>query len=147
PSTSESLLDKTLILKAYEFAKKAHEGQKRHSGDDYLTHLVGVADILEELHMDSVTIAAGLLHDILEDTPVTLEQLRLEFGEEIANLVDGVTKIGAQKFQDAAIRQAESTRKMLVAMAKDVRVILIKLADRTHNMRTLDFLTPDRRQK
>jgi guanosine-3',5'-bis(diphosphate) 3'-pyrophosphohydrolase len=146
-STPESSLDRPLIQKAYEFAKKAHEGQQRLSGDEYLTHLVGVADILAELHMDSVTIAAGLLHDILEDTKITYEQLKAEFGEEIANLVEGVTKISTRQFQDTAIRQAESTRKMLVAMAKDVRVILIKLADRTHNMRTLDFLPPDRREK
>src|SRR5580698_2424839 len=146
-SAPESSLDRPLIQKAYEFAKKAHEGQQRLSGDEYLTHLVGVADILAELHMDSVTIAAGLLHDILEDTKVTYEQLKAEFGEEIANLVEGVTKISTRQFQDTAIRQAESTRKMLVAMAKDVRVILIKLADRTHNMRTLDFLPPDRREK
>ena len=143
----ESSLDRPLIQKAYEFAKKAHEGQQRLSGDEYLTHLVGVADILAELNMDSVTIAAGLLHDILEDTKVTYDQLKTEFGEEIANLVEGVTKISTRQFQDTAIRQAESTRKMLVAMAKDVRVILIKLADRTHNMRTLDFLPPDRREK
>ncbi len=143
----ESNLDRTLIQKAYEFAKKAHAGQKRVSGDAYLTHLVGVADILDELHMDSVTIAAGLLHDILEDTTVTYDELKAEFGEEIANLVEGVTKLSNQQFQDAALRQAESTRKMMIAMAKDVRVILIKLADRTHNMRTLDFLSPERRQK
>jgi GTP pyrophosphokinase len=146
-SPSETSLNKPLIQKAYEFAKKAHEGQQRLSGDEYLTHLVGVADILAELHMDSVTIASALLHDIIEDTPVTLDVLKTEFGEEIANLVDGVTKISTRKFQDASIRQAESTRKMLVAMAKDVRVILIKLADRTHNMRTLEFLPPDRREK
>ncbi len=143
----ESSLDRPLIQKAYEFAKKAHEGQQRLSGDEYLTHLVGVADILADLNMDSVTIAAGLLHDILEDTKITYDQLKAEFGEEIANLVEGVTKISTRQFQDTAIRQAESTRKMLVAMAKDVRVILIKLADRTHNMRTLDFLPPDRREK
>ncbi|HVZ80488.1 MAG TPA: bifunctional (p)ppGpp synthetase/guanosine-3',5'-bis(diphosphate) 3'-pyrophosphohydrolase [bacterium] len=146
-SGPESSLDRALIQKAYAFAQKAHEGQKRLSGDNYLTHLVGVADILAELNMDSVTIAAGLLHDILEDTPVTYDQLKVEFGEEIANLVEGVTKISTRQFQDTAIRQAESTRKMLVAMAKDVRVILIKLADRTHNMRTLEFLPPDRREK
>jgi GTP pyrophosphokinase len=175
-------LDPSLIRKAYEFAKKAHEGQQRLSGDDYLTHLVGVADILADLHLDSVTIAAGLLHDILEDTSVTYDQLKSEFGAEIADLVEGVTKISTRKFQDASVEttgrggspggvdarsgshpragtgqgaprpgmgntQAESTRKMLVAMAKDVRVILVKLADRTHNMRTLDFLPPDRREK
>src|SRR5580658_558658 len=146
-SAPESSLDRLLIQKAYEFAKKAHEGQQRLSGDEYLTHLVGVADILAELHMDSVTIAAGLLHDILEDTKVTYDQLKVQFGEEIANLVEGVTKISTRQFQDSSLRQAESTRKMLIAMAKDVRVILIKLADRTHNMRTLDYLPPDRRQK
>jgi GTP diphosphokinase / guanosine-3',5'-bis(diphosphate) 3'-diphosphatase len=144
---AESHLNRPLIQKAYEFAKKAHEGQQRLSGDAYLTHLVGVAEILEELHMDSITIAAALLHDILEDTTVTYDQLKQEFGEEIANLVEGVTKLSTRKFQDATVRQAESTRKMLVAMAKDVRVILIKLADRTHNMRTLEFLPKDRQEK
>lgn len=144
---SEATSNENLIQKAYDFAKKAHEGQQRLSGEEYLTHLVGVADILAELHMDSVTIAAGLLHDILEDTTVTYDQLKAEFGEEIANLVEGVTKISTRQFQDSSLRQAESTRKMLIAMAKDVRVILIKLADRTHNMRTLDFLPPDRRLK
>ncbi len=144
---SDLTVSNNLIQKAYTFAQKAHEGQQRLSGDEYLTHLVGVAEILAELHMDSVTIAAGLLHDILEDTKVTYDGLKTEFGEEIANLVEGVTKISTRKFQDAALVHAESTRKMLVAMAKDVRVILIKLADRTHNMRTLDFLPPDRRQK
>ncbi len=143
----ESSLDEALIQKAYDFAKKAHEGQKRLSGEDYLSHLVEVADILAELHMDSVTIAAALLHDVLEDTSVTYDQLKAEFSEEIANLVEGVTQISKRKFQDASIHQAESTRKMLVAMAKDVRVILIKLADRTHNMRTLEFLPPERREK
>jgi guanosine-3',5'-bis(diphosphate) 3'-pyrophosphohydrolase len=88
---SEASPNENLIQKAYDFAKKAHEGQQRLSGEEYLTHLVGVADILAELHMDSVTIAAGLLHDILEDTPVTYDQLKVEFGEEIANLVEGVT--------------------------------------------------------
>ena len=116
-AAAESNLDRNLIQKAYEFAKKAHEGQKRVSGDAYLTHLVGVADILDELHMDSVTIATGLLHDILEDTLVTYDELKAEFGEEIANLVDGVTKLSNQQFQDAALRQAESTRKMMIAMA------------------------------
>ncbi len=146
-SPNDSGLNRPLIQKAYEFAKKAHEGQQRMSGDAYLTHLVGVADILADLHMDSVTIAAGLLHDILEDTKITYDELKEEFGEEIANLVEGVTKISTRQFQDSDLRQAESTRKMLIAMAKDVRVILIKLADRTHNMRTLDFLPEDRRQK
>ncbi len=144
---AETHLNRPLIQKAYEFAKKAHAGQQRLSGADYLTHLVGVAEILEELHMDSITIAAALLHDILEDTTVTYDQLKQEFGEEIANLVEGVTKLSTRKFQDATLRQAESTRKMLVAMAKDVRVILIKLADRTHNMRTLEFLPKDRQEK
>ncbi len=143
----ETTLNRPLIQKAYEFAQKSHEGQRRLSGDDYLTHLVAVADILADLHMDSVTIAAGLLHDILEDTPVSFDQLKAEFGDEIANLVDGVTKITKRKFQDATVGHAESTRKMMVAMAKDVRVILVKLADRTHNMRTLEFLPLDRREK
>lgn len=136
-----------LLEKAFRFAQNAHAGQKRLSGEPYTQHLVEVAEILADLHMDTVTIAAGLLHDVLEDTPVTHETLKREFGSEIADLVEGVTKISTRKFKDTTVRQAESMRKMLVAMAKDVRVILIKLADRTHNMRTLQYLPIEKQQR
>jgi GTP pyrophosphokinase len=126
---------------------RAHEGQKRASGEPYITHLVEVAGILADFHMDASVIAAGLLHDSLEDTPVTFEQINAQFGSDIAGMVEGVTKISTHQFQDGEIRQAESLRKMLVAMAKDVRVILIKLADRLHNMRTLEYLSVERQKK
>jgi len=135
------------VEKAYKFAEKAHGEQKRLSGQPYLSHLAEVAGILADLQMDAPMVAAGLLHDTLEDTQVTKEALQAEFGEDVANLVDGVTKLSRRQFQDGQIRQAESLRKMLVAMAKDVRVILIKLADRLHNMRTLEFLSPEKQKK
>lgn len=135
-----------LIRKAYEFSDKAHKGQKRRSGEPFIEHCLEVAFILAEQHMDSTTIAAGLVHDVVEDTDITLEQLRNEFDDEIADLVDGVTKIGAVPFNSREEQQVEYFRKMLLSMAKDIRVILIKLADRLHNMRTLDHL-PEEKQK
>jgi GTP pyrophosphokinase len=135
-----------LIRKAYEFSDKAHMGQKRRSGEPFIEHCLEVAFILAEQHMDSTTIAAGLVHDVVEDTNITLEQLRNEFDDEIADLVDGVTKIGAVPFNSREEQQVEYFRKMLLSMAKDIRVILIKLADRLHNMRTLDHL-PEEKQK
>ncbi|MBE3573885.1 MAG: bifunctional (p)ppGpp synthetase/guanosine-3',5'-bis(diphosphate) 3'-pyrophosphohydrolase [Firmicutes bacterium] len=135
-----------LVRKAYLFARKAHAGQLRDSGESYFAHPVGVAEILAQLELDEVTIAAGLLHDVLEDTPVTLEQLRQEFGPEVASLVDGVTKLSQIQVQSREERQAENLRKMFLAMANDLRVVMIKLADRLHNMRTLRYL-PEERQK
>ena len=132
--------DWALIRKAYQFAMKAHAGQKRVSGDSYITHPLGVANILSELELDLGTIITGLLHDVLEDTPVTYEEIEEEFGEEVASLVDGVTKLSRMEFRSKEEHQAETWRKMFVAMARDIRVILVKLADRTHNMRTLRFL-------
>jgi len=132
--------DWALIRKAYQFALKAHAGQKRVSGDSFITHPLGVAIILSELELDLVTIITGLLHDVLEDTPVTYEEIEQEFGEEVASLVDGVTKLSRMEFRSKEEHQAETWRKMFVAMARDIRVILVKLADRTHNMRTLRFL-------
>ena len=124
----------------------AHAGQKRVSGDLFITHPLGVAYILADLELDLVTVMCGLLHDVLEDTPVTYEELEEEFGDEVAYLVDGVTKLSRMEFRSKEEHQAETWRKMFIAMAKDIRVILIKLADRTHNMRTLRYLK-DTKQK
>jgi guanosine-3',5'-bis(diphosphate) 3'-pyrophosphohydrolase len=135
-------LDTDLIRRAYEFSSKAHDGQSRLSGAPYLTHCVEVARILAELHLDSVTIAGGLLHDIVEDTSWEIDDVKREFGEEISTIVDGVTHISSMSFESPEQEQMEKYRKMLLSMAKDVRVILIKLADRLHNMRTLQYL-PD----
>ncbi|RMF92566.1 MAG: bifunctional (p)ppGpp synthetase/guanosine-3',5'-bis(diphosphate) 3'-pyrophosphohydrolase [Nitrospinota bacterium] len=139
--------DETLIRKAYDFAAKAHTGQYRKSGDPYVSHPLEVAEILVTLRMDSATIAAALLHDTVEDTAATLEEVEREFGHEVASLVDGVTKIGRVRYASKEERQAENFRKILLAMAKDIRVILIKLADRLHNMRTLHHLPPAKQQK
>jgi guanosine-3',5'-bis(diphosphate) 3'-pyrophosphohydrolase len=133
-------VDIPLMRKAYEYSNQAHRGKFRESGHPYINHCLDVAFILAEQHLDSATIAAGLLHDVVEDTDVTIQQVREEFGEEIAELVDGVTKIGELKFKSAEEEQVEYFRKMLLSMAKDIRVIIIKLADRLHNMRTLDPL-------
>ncbi len=135
-----------LIRKAYEFSERAHDGQMRSSGEPYIDHCLQVAFILAEQHMDSTTIAAGLIHDVVEDTDATIEDLEKEFSAEIAELVDGVTKIGAVYFSSREEQQVEYFRKMLLTMSKDIRVILIKLADRLHNMRTLEHL-PLHKQK
>lgn len=139
-------VDIPLIRKAYEYSDKAHKGQKRKSGEPYVEHCLEVAFILAEQHMDSTTIAAGLVHDVVEDTDITIEQMREEFGDEIADLVDGVTKIGAFKYASREEQQVEYFRKMLLSMAKDIRVILIKLADRLHNMRTLEHMTEEKQK-
>ena len=138
--------DTSLIEKAYHFAEKAHTNQKRESGEPYFTHCQHVANILMDFNLDADTICAGLLHDTVEDTPVTLEDLRREFNKEIAHMVQGVTKISDLKFSSTDEETVENWRKMLIAVAEDVRVILIKLADRTHNMRTMDVMPPDRQK-
>ncbi|HHU29733.1 MAG: bifunctional (p)ppGpp synthetase/guanosine-3',5'-bis(diphosphate) 3'-pyrophosphohydrolase [Bacillota bacterium] len=138
--------DWKLLEKAYRFAVNSHQGQKRFSGELYITHPLGVAIILAELELDMDTIIAGLLHDVVEDTDVTLEEIEQQFGDDIAMLVDGVTKLSKLEYKSKAERQAENLRKMFIAMAKDIRVLLIKLADRTHNMRTLKYLSSLKQQ-
>ncbi len=139
------------IKKAYIFSAKVHQGQMRLSGEPYLSHIIEVAHILTHMQMDAVTVAAGILHDTVEDTLTTIDKIKEMFGEETAALVDGVTKIGKISFEskDASgeERQAENFRKMIIAMAQDIRVIMIKLADRMHNMRTLSALAPEKRIK
>ena len=134
--------DIDFLKEVYDFAEKAHEGQRRISGEPFITHPVGVAEILAKLELDTVTIAAGLLHDVVEDTDVPMETIEEKFGAEIALLVDGVTKLSRIEFKNKMEQQVENLRKMFFAMAKDIRVILIKLADRLHNMRTLKHMTP-----
>ena len=133
-------VDRDLLERAYRFASEAHEHQQRRSGEDFILHPLGVALILAELRSDDATLAAGILHDVVEDTDTTIEQVRDEFGEEVARLVEGVTKLTRIHFQSREQAQAENYRKMIVAMADDHRVILIKLADRLHNMRTIEYL-------
>lgn len=140
-------VDTDLFRRAYEFSSKMHRGQTRLSGEPYLSHPLEVAATLSELKLDMTTIVAGLLHDILEDTPVKPEQLRVLFGEEVAFLVEGLTKISRMEFKTRVEAQAENFRKMILAMAKDIRIILIKLADRLHNMRTLHYLPPQRQRE
>src|SRR6186713_3045825 len=151
----EDLLDKVrgyspdadleLLRKAYVFSALEHKGQIRHSGEPYLVHPLEVADILADMKLDAVCIAAGLLHDVIEDTLTTPEKIREKFGEDVAHIVEGVTKIGAIPFSSTEERQAENFRKMLLAMVDDIRVILVKLADRLHNMRTLEHMSEEKR--
>ena len=135
------------LEKAYRFARQYHEGQSRDSGEPYMAHPVMVAHILADMRMDLVAMQTGLLHDVVEDTSVTVEQVRKEFGQDVAHCVDGVTKLSKLDFSSAEERQAESVRKMLLAMVEDIRVIMVKLADRLHNMRTLGYLNPERRER
>ena len=139
--------DNEILLRAYRFAEKAHEGQKRASGEPYFIHPCAVAEILVDLGLDCATVTAALLHDIVEDTPVTPEQIQREFGDEVMNLVGGVTKLDKIVFKSHEEEEAENFRKIFVAMAKDIRVIIIKLADRLHNMRSLNFLSEERQKR
>lgn len=142
-----SQADLSLIKKAYRYAAKAHKNQNRYSGEPYILHLLEVAKILAELELDVITITAGILHDILEDTATPLATIKEEFGEEISMLVNGVTKLSRISFKTLEEQQAENFRKMFLAMAEDVRVILIKLADRLNNMRTLQYIPPFKRSR
>lgn len=137
--------DLGLLRRAYEFAERAHKGQKRASGNPYITHPVHTAYTLSKMNLDDATIAAALLHDVVDDTPVTIEEVEKEFGKEIAFLVSGVTKLGKIKYRGIE-RHVENLRKMFFAMAEDIRVVLIKLADRLHNMETLNYV-PEEKQK
>jgi GTP pyrophosphokinase len=142
PDTDPSVLDK-----AYVYSAKVHQGQTRLSGEPYLTHPLEVAEILADMRLDPVTVAAGLLHDTVEDTYATEEEIREEFGDQVADLVSGLTKLAKIEFQSREEHQAENFRKMLVAMSKDIRVLLIKLADRLHNMRTLQYMSEEARSR
>src|SRR5688572_19904521 len=139
--------DTELLRRAYVFSAYEHKGQVRRSGEPYLVHPLEVADLLADLRLDVVAIAAGLLHDIVEDTPTSIERIRDLFGEPVAHVVEGVTKLSALQFASSEERQAESFRKMLMAMVDDIRVILVKLADRLDNMRTLQHLPEERRAR
>src|SRR3954463_4000338 len=138
--------DVDLIKKAYVYCAKVHAGQVRKTGEPYLIHPLAVAGILAQLRLDEASVVAGLLHDTVEDTLATLEEVEELFGKDIAGIVDGVTKLGQVKFNNAEEKLAENFRKMLVAMARDIRVLLVKLADRLHNMRTLEHMRPDRQE-
>ncbi|MEE6250671.1 MAG: bifunctional (p)ppGpp synthetase/guanosine-3',5'-bis(diphosphate) 3'-pyrophosphohydrolase [Bdellovibrionota bacterium] len=140
-------IDADTLKKAYQFSEKAHEGQFRRSGDPYITHPLGVAGIIADLGLDQATIITGLLHDTVEDTDITLEDVKREFGEEVMDLVDGVTKISQMKFRNTHHKQGENIRKMIVAMGRDIRVILVKLADRLHNMRTLNHMPYEKQER
>ena len=138
--------DEELIAKAYDFAQKAHEGQKRMSGEPYFVHVFETAKILAKLGMDAKTIAAGLMHDVLEDTEITEEEMEKEFGKDIVFLVNGVTKLGTLKYRGHE-RHVESLRKFFVAMANDLRVVIIKFADRLHNLSTLQYVKEEKRKR
>ncbi|HCT56118.1 MAG TPA: bifunctional (p)ppGpp synthetase/guanosine-3',5'-bis(diphosphate) 3'-pyrophosphohydrolase [Gemmatimonas aurantiaca] len=140
-------LDHDLLVRAYKYSDAAHAGQVRHSGEPYVSHCIEVARILADLQLDTATVTSGLLHDIVEDTDITVEDIEREFGSEIAQIVDGLTKIANLPMSSREERQVENYRKLLLSIAKDARVILIKLADRLHNMRTLDWLAPEKRRR
>ena len=140
-------LNPETLSKAYNFALKAHENQRRQSGDPYVIHPVAVADILTDLKLDSATIATGLLHDTIEDTHATYQTIEQEFGKEVADLVDGVTKISEYENQAILNSKAENFRKLILATSKDIRVLLVKLADRLHNMRTIGAIKSNEKKR
>ena len=137
-------ISKNKIIEAYKFAANAHEGLFRKSGEPYIVHPVSVAQILIDNNMDYPTIIAGLLHDVVEDTKVTIEEVREQYGDTVAKLVEGVTKIDNITLEAKKLTEADSIKKLLLAMAEDIRIIFIKLADRLHNMRTIEFLNRDK---
>jgi len=139
--------EREILERAFYFAKEAHDGQKRASGEEYFTHPVAVATILVGLGMDYQTVSASFLHDVIEDTPVSESDIRDNFGDEILQLVLGVTKLDKIEFKSREEEQAENFKKIFVSMAKDIRVIIIKLADRLHNMRSLNYLSHERQQR
>src|SRR5918996_5122587 len=139
--------EREFLRRAYVFSALEHKGQVRHSGEPYLVHPLEVASILADMRLDPVAIAAGLLHDVVEDTLTTIEKIQEHFGPEVAHVVEGVTKISAIPFSSSEERQAENFRKMLLAMVDDIRVIMVKLADRLHNMRTIGHLPDERRNR
>ena len=139
--------DLGLLRKAFEFSRLEHKAQKRLSGEPYLSHPLEVANVLADMKLDVVCLAGGMLHDVVEDTPITIDRVRQEFGPEVAGIVEGVTKISRIEFASPEEQQAENFRKMVLAMVDDIRVVLVKLADRLHNMRTLGFLPPDKRER
>ncbi len=145
-ATYDNEKDKKLVTDAYDYAEKMHEGQKRASGEPYFVHPCAVANILMDMGLDAPTVAAAFLHDVVEDTSATEEDIRAKFGEEVEELVAGVTKLNKIVFESKEQEEAENFRKIVVAMAKDIRVIIIKLADRLHNMRSLAYLSPERQQ-
>ena len=140
-------LDVDAIRDAYELAAEAHVGQTRASGQEYVTHTIEVATLLAQLRLDTASIIVGLIHDVVEDTEISLSDLEQRFGSEVATIVDGVTKLGKVQFRSATEQQVENYRKMLLSMAEDARVILVKLADRVHNMRTLEHLSENKRRR
>src|ERR1051325_6219158 len=139
--------DPWLVRRAYELAAERHRDQLRRSGDPYLTHLLEVAHILADMRMDATTLSAALLHDVIEDTEFPLSRIQERFGDETARLVEGVTKIGRLNMLAPEARQAENVGKMVLAMVNDVRVVVVKLADRLHNMRTIQYLEPEKQQR
>src|SRR5579863_3108767 len=139
--------DLALLRKAYDFSATEHRTQKRLSGEPYLSHPLEVANVLADMKLDVVCLAGGMLHDVVEDTEITIDRVQKEFGEDVAHIVEGVTKISRFHFGTPEEKQAENLRKMFLAMVDDVRVVLVKLADRLHNMRTLDALPLEKRQR
>ncbi|PYU90155.1 MAG: GTP pyrophosphokinase, partial [Acidobacteria bacterium] len=139
--------DLSLLRKAYEFSASEHKTQTRISGEPFVSHPLAVANVLADMKLDVVCLVAGMLHDVVEDTPTTVDRISQEFGPDVARIVEGVTKISRIEFVSPEVQQAENLRKMVLAMVDDIRVVLVKLADRLHNMRTLEHLPPEKRER